>query len=177
MRLFIAIGFNEIIRKEIELLQKKLSEQIPVENIKWVEPENIHLTIKFLGESSEEKIPEICKAIKKTASAFSGFEITLGTLGIFPNKKFPRVIWQECIDKNKNMINIKNDIEQSLEFLGYKSDRLNFSPHLTLGRLKNFKKKIDWIKTINVNFQICWIKTIQLVKSELTNAGPIYAVL
>jgi 2'-5' RNA ligase len=150
------------------------------DRITWVDPKNIHLTLKFFGETEEERIPAISSLLSRIAGRFNPFEMRLKGTGVFGSAYKPRVVWIG-IDKNPVLISLGQEIIDSMESLGFKKDRQNFVPHLTLGRIKHIddkkrfaeligKYKDSIIATETVN-EIC------LIESKLTPKGPLYKVL
>ena len=135
MRLFIAIELSSEIRKNlgklIDLLKTK------GEGVKWVNPENIHLTLKFLGETPPSKIQEITDSLKKSAKKFSSFSLSVKGTGCFPSeKKPPRVLWVG-VEHNDYLDEFQKEIEMNLKKIGFPEEGRKFIPHLTLGRVKS----------------------------------------
>ncbi len=149
-------------------------------DMKTVKPENIHLTLKFLGELSEGKVDEIHRALTDCLSPFSSFEISLRGVGVFPNVKRMRVIWVG-FDKNKEkLVEMNHSIEGALEGIGFRRDS-RFHPHLTLARVKSPRGKEELISFIETHREISFgesrIESVELMKSTLTPKGPIYSTL
>lgn len=135
MRLFIAVEISEEIKREIVKITDKFKEAGA--DVKWVRPEGMHLTLKFLGEVDEtrkDKIVDILKPISKTKSPFI---ITFQGLGAFPDLKRPRVIWIGAEKGKEELKNIAEEIEGPLSEMGFSKEKREFSPHLTLGRVKS----------------------------------------
>jgi len=164
MRSFIAIEIPENIKKEIVKIQKEL----PEFRGKKTEFENLHLTLKFLGEIDEEKIEDIKKRLKKVK--INSFEAEIDSIGIF-SEKFIRIIWLHI----KNCDELQKEIDEKLEGLFEKEKR--FMGHLTIARVKSvrdkreFLEKINKIKIPNMKFKV---EKFNLKKSILTEEKPIY---
>jgi len=177
-RLFIAIkiDFDNKTKKFIINLKNELNH----EKIKWVEFKNIHLTLKFLGATEEELIPSIKKVLKKVANNFNNFRITTKGLGIFKSFSNPRVLWIG-IEKSKYLENIFYEIENNLEFLGFEKNEREFSPHITLGRIKKLNNPKILTKLVLNNcdrvFQDIQVNEIVLMESILKKEGPTYIPL
>ena len=173
MRTFVAIEIsdNNVINS-IEKFQKELKI-----NAKPVNSRNLHFTLQFLGEITEElsqKIIQILKTIN-----FSSFDVNLKGIGVFPKLKFPRIVWIGTDENGGNkLVNLAQKIEELLKPLGFSSDKA-FKPHITVFRIK--KKGEDITRQLednkNMNFGIQKITSIKLKKSELTPNGPIYSDL
>ncbi|PMQ02221.1 MAG: RNA 2',3'-cyclic phosphodiesterase [Dictyoglomus sp. NZ13-RE01] len=174
-RLFIAIDLPFEIKKKIDECKKTLEVNIK-HGVKWVELENYHFTIKFLGETQEEKIESISKIIEEISSEFKPFYISFKELGVFPNFKNPRVIWIGIDEGLDEMQNIFNTLEKRITKLGFPKDEKEFSPHLTLGRVKErLKWKEDWkIDIPEIRFLAI---ELTLFESQLSSQGPTYIPL
>jgi len=173
MRAFVAI---EISNDNIINSIKKFQIEINI-NAKPVEPKNLHFTLQFLGEISEEISQKIIQALRKIE--FSSFDVNLKGVGAFPKSKFPRVIWVGTDNDGGNMlIQLSKKVEKALEPLGFFSDK-PFKPHITVFRIKkkigDITNELDSQKTID--FGIQEVTNLKLKKSELTPDGPIYSDL
>lgn len=134
MRTFIAIDFEEEIKKKLYFLLLELDKVS--QNIKWVKKEGMHLTLKFLGEIEEEKIPKIEAVLSTISKMYSPFPLRLKGTGTFPpGKKNPRVIWIG-IEGGQTLKELQAQLEEELEKLDFPREKREFHPHLTLGRVK-----------------------------------------
>jgi 2'-5' RNA ligase len=174
-RLFIAIKLNfpyVIINQFNEIKSLFIKEKI-----KWVNFNQLHLTLKFLGDTDTELIPEITKIIEKVSQNSSKFNLNFKGTGIFKDFKNLRVIWIG-IDKNPHLFNLHKAIDNELSKIGIKPENRRFNPHLTLGRIKyinNKKKLIDFIlKNTNRNFIEIQVNEFYLIESILKKDGPTY---
>lgn len=149
-------------------------------NIKLVEPKNIHITLKFLGDTSEDKIEEIKKVIKDSVEKIKPFKIVLEGTGVFPNQNYIKVIWVGIKGVDQVRI-IADTIDEKLSRLGFGKEKRSFSAHLTVGRIKSAKNKDKILQTIekykDFEFAEFEVKSIKLKKSELAPKGPIYTTL
>lgn len=173
VRSFIALDI--ICNKNIENFIKDLKNSDAI--IKLVEPENIHLTLKFLGEINENKIIEIENLLKNITIGIKPFKFILEGVGVFPNRNYVKIIW----------IGIKNTdiIEKLSEKINHEINTIipdiksqKFIPHITIGRIKSAKNKEKILdiadKYQNQKFSEIIVESIKLKKSELTPKGPIY---
>jgi 2'-5' RNA ligase len=173
MRVFVAI---EITNNEVINSIKKFQENINID-AKPVELTNLHFTLQFLGEISNEMTQKIIQALQTIE--FSSFNVNLKEIGAFPKPKVPRVVWIGTDDNGGNMlIQLSKKVEKMLEPLGFFSDK-PFKPHITVFRIK---KKIGDISgeledNKMVNFGIQNVSNIKLKKSVLSPNGPIYSDL
>ena len=173
LRLFIAIDLDKTTRQQLTAIQAKLKTSNA--DVKWVEPQNIHLTLQFLGSTPTEQISEIKASIDAIANQLSAFKISLSKIGAFPNISSPRVIWvgiQEGADKLEKIADALNNKE--------------FSAHLTLGRIRSSKGRLELKKTIeDTNKKLATsaskrqspVNHITLFQSTLTPQGPVYTNL
>jgi 2'-5' RNA ligase len=149
-------------------------------DVKLVEPENIHITVKFLGDTDEKYIDVIEQGMKESVNAIKPFPITLKGTGVFPNQNYMKVLWIGITDEG-NIASIARTIDEKLEPRGFKKENRGFSPHLTIGRVKTARNKDQLLKVIGnykeIEFTIQKVQSITLKKSELTPKGPIYTTL
>lgn len=175
VRAFIALPCPEGVRKGIIEIQSKIKN---IGNLKLVEPENIHLTLKFLGEIDEGMIDRISEKMD-LLSETERFEISLRGLGVFPKPNYVRVVWIG-VDKDANRIHeLHKKLDSELNSLGF-SNEDNFNTHLTIARVKSIDKvKLRDIlnKNSDTEFGSFLADRIELMKSELTPKGPRYSVL
>ncbi len=150
------------------------------EKIKWVNPDNIHLTLKFFGETSEDNIDDICEAIDESVVGVEPFNLVMRRSGIFGSKYNPRVIWfgfEDSAEIQTLFFNMKKYLERA----GFEYDRQNFVPHLTIARIKyiqnkkNFQLVIDRFKEADIQDEL--IDRVILYESILTQQGPVYEVV
>lgn len=175
LRCFIAIEIPETIRRSIDdsiaVLKKSGAE------VKWVAFENIHLTLQFLGETEESLIPEIKKALNKIVSPYSPFYIKISTVGCFPDRKRPRVIWVG-VEESLPLMDLYTDIASVMERFGYKQEERAFTPHVTIGRVKSNRNMPELSRRLeevrSTGFSDFEVRNITLMKSELKPSGAKY---
>ena len=158
-------------------LFNEISSQLRHERIKWVEPENMHLTLKFLGETEEKQIPVIQQVLSNAADNVKPFTLKISNTSIFGSRYNPKVIWFG-IEKSPELESLVQNIFAGLEKQGWESDRQNFVPHLTIGRIKELKDKPLFQNIIGkyntVEIQEENVKEITLYESILRREGPLY---
>lgn len=182
MRTFIAIPLSKEIQKKISLLQNSLKDCKA--NIKWVDPGNIHITLKFLGEIDLDNLQKVIRETEYALRDKLAFHITISTLGTFPDPKYPKVIWLGIKAGEINIQNIAYALEEKLIKVGIPEEKKDFFCHITIGRIKSLLNKdeiIDRIKKLNselINEEIKFsAEKITIFKSSLTPNGPIYEAL
>lgn len=180
MRTFIAIELPKEIKQSLANLQSDL--KTTNADVKWVNPDNIHLTLKFLGEISDDKIDKITKIMQDISLSKPSFSIHLSNLGAFPSIRSPRVIWigiEKGISETKELA---KELEKKIEKIGIHRDNKGFSCHITLARVRSnlnrgllAKKLEDLIgRPLNIPHPEIPVTKITLFKSTLTPKGPIY---
>ncbi|MBF0099842.1 MAG: RNA 2',3'-cyclic phosphodiesterase [Desulfobacterales bacterium] len=176
LRLFIAMVLPESIIAEIADIQRQLKRYH--HDIRWVQPKNIHLTIKFLGDVNVSKVDSIIDAIKCSVGYMSPIQIQAKGIGMFPGLKNPKVLW---IGLSGDIIQLKqyhNRLEDLLVPLGFAKEDRPFKAHLTIGRIKN-KMPINQAQDILRQFEtytspLFLFDRIVLFKSDLRPEGPLY---
>lgn len=179
IRSFIAIETPDGIKKDLFEIQEKLKKAGA--DIGWTRPEGIHFTLKFLGEIEEEKLVNIQKAIEQATKEIPDFILWVGGIGVFPNTKSPRVIWIGIKGEGENLKTLQESIERETEKIGFKKEGRNFSPHLTLGRVRSQKNRDALTKYLEefekIELGSFNVKEVLLMKSELRPKGAVYTQL
>jgi len=150
------------------------------DRINWVDPENIHITLKFFGETEESRIPEINQRLFEIASEYQPFELKLEGAGVFGSFYKPRVLWVG-IKENEMLHKLGQEVLDKMDAIGFKKDRQNFIPHLTLGRIKytdNKQRFFDLVgKYEDEHIKSELVDQFYLLESKLSSSGPEYTVL
>jgi len=177
-RLF--IGVRVIFTEKTEKFYLSLPDTLENAQVKWVDLENVHITLKFLGEVQDDKIPAVRSKLKFISKMFNEFESLLKGVGIFKDYYHPKVLWFGLRNCNE-FERIKNEIENSLGDLGFEVDYKKFTPHLTVGRFKDPGSVKELQKLVNSNqdlyFQPIPVKELILFESLLKNEGPEYKII
>jgi len=182
MRAFIAIELPREIKDYLKQLQDKL--KTAGLDLKLVEPVNIHLTLKFLGEINEQQTEKIIKAMENVSDTKPAFKISLGNLGVFPKITSPRIIWIGIDVGASETIQIAKELEEKISLFGIPREEKRFSAHITIARIKsainieglvqNLKHLTGQKQKAELGFQAT---RISLIKSTLTPKGPLYETL
>ncbi|MEM2874676.1 MAG: RNA 2',3'-cyclic phosphodiesterase [Candidatus Hadarchaeales archaeon] len=178
MRLFIAIEVSDDVRRELVRAQERL--KATGADIKPVEPENIHLTLKFLGEVSEERIGDISAAIDRSASGRGIFPAGVRGIGVFPDLRHVRVIWAGVGTGSERIVEIQRSLDAELQALGFERER-DFVPHITLARVRSPRGKERLAAEVRsmsgMDFGSTEVRSVVLKQSTLTPRGPIYTTV
>ena len=146
-------------------------------DLKIVKPENMHITLKFLGDIDESLVGDIEGIIRGTVHGLKPFEITLKGMGFFPNEKYIKVVWIG-VENGEQIQRIATGIDVQLSKLGFKRERRGFSPHITVARLKSSRNKDRLLSIVerykNFRFKEAVVDSVKLKKSDLKPSGPVY---
>ncbi len=144
----------------------------------WVRPASIHLTLKFLGEIKEEEIERINAQLRSVAAETAPFQLSVKKLGVFPNEKFPRVLWIGIQQGHDAVVALQQKVEEALVQLGFPAENRPFHPHLTLARIKSLRgtrQMMDVVKSHeNSEAGGCRADRVILFKSVLKPTGAVY---
>jgi 2'-5' RNA ligase len=178
IRSFIAFDIdNESVLKKITNAQNLLA-KIGAD-LKLVEPKNIHMTVRFLGNITTPTIEKIYEEMKKVQ--FIPFDVTMRGIGAFPDIRYPRVLWAGMTQGADQLRSIFSQLEPRLRSLGFAPDPKGFSPHLTIARVKSGRNKAELATCVtenaNYEFGIIRAQCLRLKRSDLTPKGPIYSIL
>jgi 2'-5' RNA ligase len=182
MRVFIAIDIGDRIRAALSDLQNQLASKADIKksDVKWVKPEAIHLTLKFLGEIKDEQAVDVCNITKQVASRHKSFEIDVESVGCFGGRS-ARVLWVGAGQDCENLLKLQDDLEQQLALGGWPKETRKFSSHLTLCRIRNSKAGLELAqmteKYKDFKLGTTPADSVSVYQSQLTPKGPIYTVL
>jgi len=178
MRIFLAINTNEKVKSSISEIINKLKKSGA--NVKWVDPQKAHLTLKFFGETDNQTIEQIKLNTKNALGKFNNFNIQVKNLGSFPfNRNYIKVVWAG-VEKTKSIQNLYDELNKIFNKIGFPPDHKNFIPHITLGRVKKGGNK-SLIKTVNefrdYFFGNVLVDELVLYSSKLSPKGPEYTAI
>lgn len=178
-RSFFALPLSFQCRQEIDKTVLDLKIDLP-SGIRWVKTENLHITLKFLGKFRTEDIEPIKNVLDSVLSATSQFTLSLQSLGVFPNSRYPKVVWIG-IAPSDELFQIFRQLENAVFAFGYPKEERGFSPHLTIGRVKNDLHNPDpsrifnIIKSKNIGaISESPVDKVVFFQSELAERSPVY---
>lgn len=173
MRAFLGISVSNELKQKISSIQENFSDF----DIKFVEPENLHFNLRFFREISDQEIETLKQKLEEVIKKFEPFDIEMKGLGVFPNKNYIRVVWIGVKEGYNTIISIAESIEDSIESLGFPKEE-KFVPHLTLGRIRTARNKMELRNLVeeleNIDIGKMKIDSIKLFRSKLSPNGPIY---
>lgn len=162
----------------VDRLKKNLTHE---KFINYCRPENIHLTLKFLGSTPVDDIPNIIETVQKTAKRHQPFTMDFDRTGLFGSNRVPRVMWLGMNDQPQALFDLENDLLDAFDDLGYMRDRQNFVPHLTVCRIKSLVDKQFFMQIYNSiepkTYLHADVKELVYYQSILQPTGPIYKPL
>jgi len=179
IRSFIAIELPTETRSSLERITGTL--KASAGDVRWVKTGDIHLTLKFLGDVEEERIPEIGGCIEQCVKGITPLTVAERGQGAFPSDHSPQVIWIGAADESGSLSRMQRSLEDGLFRLGFKKEKRPFSPHLTLGRLKSPQGK-DAVRRALAEFKnadcgSCTADAVCLFRSELKPGGAVHTRL
>ncbi len=175
LRLFIAIPLGQEAERYLERIIHDLRSH--GSGVKWVNPKNIHLTLRFLGDTDERLVPKICSLLDAVVSDIDALSSKIDALGAFPNLRRPRVIWAGINGGVEALSKLAHRIESGVRDLGFESEPKRFKAHLTLGRVRDHNKLgalSDDLAAYQMEPKRLLFDRVVLFKSTLTPQGPIY---
>jgi 2'-5' RNA ligase len=180
IRTFIALGLSKEIHDRTVTLQETLARTGA--EVKWAAPENLHVTLLFLGEVDEREVPEVCRAVGDCAAGRAPFALGVEKTGCFPNARRPRVLWVGVGEGTQEVVALHDALEAVLLELGcYRREDRQYTPHLTLGRVQseqpNEKLAAAMAKHSDWQCGRMVVREVLVMSSELRSEGPVYAVL
>lgn len=179
IRAFIAIELPREIRAGLEQVTGRLRQAAA--DVRWVKTADIHLTLKFLGDVAEDRLPELIVCIEGCLHGIPPVPIEVRGLGAFPDDRNPRIIWIAASDKSGMLAGLQGAIEDGLARIGFAKEHRPFSPHLTLGRLKSprggdaVRRGLAELKNSDCGSYTA--DSVCLFKSDLRRTGPVYTIL
>ena len=178
VRTFIAFDTPLSLKEEIGKIQSILKETRA--DVRWETGNKFHVTIKFLGEVEEKILPAVITTVKNITERYHPFSIIYQTLGAFPNKNRPRVLWVGCTNTDRQLLDMKNELDEALMPYGFEIEERQFHPHVTLGRVKSpsgIKNLIQTLENVTFEPRQVSISNILVVKSILKPSGSEYSTL
>jgi 2'-5' RNA ligase len=179
IRCFLAVELSDAVRDRVTRLQTEVRRTVT--DVKWVEEDNLHLTLLFLGEVEDKEIAQVCKLAAQAMASFEPFTMTVEGFGCFPHARRPRVLWVGVEEGKETLVRMYDALATPLSQLGYRREDRPYSPHITLGRTKSdgplaelgqaLEEHADWEGGDSP------VHEVLLMSSELTREGPLYTVM
>lgn len=178
MRLFVAILIDDKIRRAVARLQNRLGTRC--DRVRWVHPDNIHLTVKFLGEVPDGDVMSVCELLTEAGRMATGFDMTIAGCGCFPQEGKVRTIWAGVREPPEALTQCVEAVELAMEVYGIPRERRSFSAHVTIGRLRGDRSAGRIRSTVAADEFVSKrqrVKSVALMASVLSRKGPTYSVV
>ena len=178
MRLFVAIDLASGVRASIAREQERLARLLAERQPRWVRPEQIHLTLAFIGEAADERVPAIVETMSHDIS-LPPFQVVLGGFGMFPTHGAPRVLWMGVVEGAEAVVDLQHEVVRRLNHAGVVSEERVFRPHLTLGRWRlgrpsdRSRVSTEAVRVIEAGT----VEAITLYESRMSSSGAIHQAL
>lgn len=178
IRTFVAVEVSANVRARAGQLMARLG--TAGAKVKWVEPHNLHLTLKFLGDVDARELPQVCTAVAEAVRTLPAFEIELVGAGAFPTATRPRTLWMGVGRGSEGLIEVHHRLEQELVPLGYRREGRRYRPHLTIGRVRG--DKAESLAPIVAELEsfpggVSSVDEVIVFSSQLAKQGPTYEAM
>ncbi len=184
IRSFVAVELGEEVKQRLADIQWQLKTMTPGGVVRWVQPDSIHVTLKFLGDVPEERIGAIVAALERECAPMAPLAFAVAGAGCFPNARRPNVVWIGVEDPGGQLAALQRAVERALNPLGYPPEGRPFKPHLTLGRVNRSVSGADLRKVGELvsGLRVAHLGQVQvaeivLMRSDLSPAGARYTPL
>ena len=177
IRTFIAIRLPGEVEGSLGKVAEEMRPFWPERGVRWVRAENIHLTLRFLGDTEGERVAEIGSGLEEVVGKYEVFALALAESGCFPNERKPRVVWTGVEDGEGQLAALQKDVEALVRRMGWAAERRDFRAHLTLGRVRQGVRPVreDWLRSpVRMVFRV---GAVELIESALKPGGAEYRTL
>ena len=169
MRVFVAVFPPPELREEVLARARRLSLR---GRVRWSRPENIHLTLKFLGEVREEVLTGLCAALEELCEHHAAFDAGLAGLGAFPSARRAQILWAGIGMGSNELRSLATDLDAAMAPLGFEREKRPYTPHLTLGRARG--RPASFEPPPEEYLGEFWVRRVELMESTLTPEGAVY---
>jgi len=179
-RIFVAIELPSNVRQKLKAHIDRLRTSLPDVRASWGREENLHLTLKFLGDIAVDKVENLSQATRRAASNASSFELTVAGCGAFPPRGQPRVLWIGVEDLSGKLAELHSALEEECAQAGFAREQRAFHPHLTIARLRQSQGARELAalhKEIGFESVTVGVSELTVVRSELRDEGPRHTVI
>ncbi len=178
-RTFVGVKIDAAVGRSAEII--RAFQAVPTD-VKWVEPHNLHITLKFLGDVEAAEIHRVCETVQRAVADVSPFRFELRGAGAFPSVRRPRTIWLGAAAGEREMVELAKIVEKKLQKLGFPREGRRFQPHLTIGRIRRGGKPSESFcdllaENSDVEVGAIPVDEVFVFSSTLTPSGPAYDVL
>jgi len=179
VRTFVAVLLDEVVRDRISDVQQRAMKL--ASGVKWVPPENFHVTLKFLGDVRRDELSVVQSAVDEAVRKLPAFDLTISGMGVFPAPRRPRVIWVGVEEGREQLVELAKAVEDTLVKAGFEKEEKPFKSHITIGRVKEGKPVpglVEGLEEIDSDgLGVQRVATVAVMQSELRPGGPVYTPL
>jgi 2'-5' RNA ligase len=180
IRTFVAVAISSAVRDGAMRLIERF--RATGAEVKWVAPENMHITLKFLGDVDSREIHRVCEAVQGAVADAAPFEFEVRGAGAFPKPSRPRTVWLGVAQGREELIDLNKRVERPLEKLGFRREARRFQPHLTIGRVRRGGPGVAELGTLigekgDVELGLTTARELVVFSSQLDRSGPTYEAL
>ncbi len=180
IRTFIAVDISAAVRRRAATLQDKLRESNV--NATWTDPENMHVTLQFLGDVDEPDVPEVCKRVIRAAAPHAPMHLSFSRAGAFPAIDRPRTAWIGVDEGRQELIDLQLSVQESLVEMRFPRERRTYQPHLTLGRIREAGPRRDKLAELIAHYrdygaESCDVTEALIFATYLDRSGPSYQIM
>ena len=187
LRTFIAVELDQELKATLAGIRDRLRTAVPPRAVRWVQPEGIHLTLKFLGDTPLDKVEQVKAALALAAGQIPAFTIAVVGVGCFPDARRPRVVWVGIQEPSGSLARLWQAVESHVAPLGFPTEKRPFSPHLTLGRVQRYASSGEVrdvgqaVATLAAEMAGAQdemaVSAVAYIKSDLRPTGAVYTTL
>lgn len=182
-RLFLALTIPSEVRRQLHAARSRLQQSLPPSAVRWVHPEQVHLTLRFLGEVPADRVPALETALRPVGAAFRPLGLRARGIGFFPPHRPPRVIWAGVEEPTGELARLKAAVDEAAAAFTTEQPETGFSAHLTLGRVKHLpphdaRALLQAAAALTqAEFGTWTAERLELFRSVLSPTGPTYTCL
>jgi len=184
IRTFVAIELDKALKTALRRIQASLKNSQASDIARWVSPDSVHLTLKFLGNVPVTRVEEIGQAVHQACQPYAPFQICLTDLGCFPHARRPRVIWVGIGGQVETLVRLQRSVDSELNRIGFKPEKRGFTPHLTLARIRDRARpherqelaRLVAVAQVDTTASMT-VREVSLIRSDLRPSGAVYTCL
>lgn len=184
IRTFVAIELDKALKTALRRIQASLKNSQVSHIARWVSPDSVHLTLKFLGNVPVTRVEEIGQAVHQACQPYAPFQICLTDLGCFPHARRPRVIWVGIGGEVETLVRLQRSVDSELNRIGFKPEKRGFTPHLTLARIRDRARpherqelaRLVSMAQVDTTASMT-VREVHLIRSDLRPSGAVYTRL
>lgn len=178
MRLFVAIALSDPVRSALDKFQTRMRGEC--DSVRWIPSHQLHLTVKFLGDVPDREVNGVSEALKRATASAAPFEMGVSGCGCFPERGPVRIVWAGTVEETGAMKNCARQVDTELERAGFPRERRPFSPHITMGRVRDDRsggRLRSAIEGSSLEGGVDSIGSLTLMSSVLSPKGPTYTAV